>query len=61
MKSATYTIIFQKQRKTENKKSDKMQKKNAPYPPSTNLLIIRLLSQKKQRFFPFNEDMQKKE
>ena len=37
-----------------------MQKKNASYPPSTNLLIIRLLSQKKQQIFPFNEDMQKK-
>jgi hypothetical protein len=37
-----------------------MQKKNASYPPSANLLIIRLLSQKKQQFHPFNEDMQKK-
>ena len=59
-KSVTYTTIFQKQRKTENKKSNKMQKKNASYPPSANLLIIRLLSQKKQQFHPFNEDMQKK-
>jgi hypothetical protein len=60
IKSATYTNIFQKQRKTENKKSDEMQKKIAPYSPSTNLLIIRLLSQKKQQISPSMKTCKKK-